>query len=452
MPRSADSKLADDQPKTSASFFGRILTKRQKLTKGVLWSALIVTALGVGVPPLAQSLAADEAAPPAERSQAAMPVQVMVATPSDSYSVQRAYTGTLVAARRSELAFERPGKVIRLLVDEGDRVKAGQLLAELDRRRLIASKQTVEAELAEAKAVLAELVKGPRDEAIATAAAEVRTLQADRDVAERNLRRRRQLVETSAISREEYDESFFATKAAAARVVAAEKKLEELETGTRVERVDAQKARVAALQASLADVNHEIEDTQLVAPFAGSITQRRMDEGAIAPMGTPVFDLIEDNRLEAWVGVPVESASRLNVGDPVKVVINRRQHDARVKSLRSELDPTTRTQNVVLEVLPAEGERLVAGQVARILLAETINKSGIWAPTSALTPHRRGLWAVYVVDGDGPNQTIAKRDVELLHTEGDRSFVRGTLQAGDRIVVAGGHKVVAGQRVAIVNR
>ncbi|MEM6331196.1 MAG: biotin/lipoyl-binding protein, partial [Planctomycetota bacterium] len=254
------------------------------MTPRLLAAAAVIAVLTAGGPPLVEALSAGEDERSAEqtspgqsttgqsttRSIAAMPVEVSAARLVDAYETRKPYTGTLVAGRRSQIGFERGGKVVRLAVDEGERVSAGQVLAELDRRRLSASRRRVAAQLAEARAVLDELVAGPRKETIAAAAAEVRRLQAQVEVAQLNLRRRQQLVDTEAISQEEFDESFYAARVAQASYDAAVKQLEELETGTRAERIDAQRARVDALQAQLADADHEIEDTTLTAPFDGA--------------------------------------------------------------------------------------------------------------------------------------------------------------------------------------
>lgn len=439
-------------PAPSAHFFSLFLTLRQKLTPRASAALVIGTVTLVAVLPHAASLAEDrKAKQPAERRQEAMPIRVETAEARGFYRVEKAYTGALVAARRSRLAFERPGKLAEVLVDEGAEVQPGQVLARLDRRRLLARRAAVAAELAEARAVLDELEFGPRVETIATAEAEVRSLAAQRDAAVRNLRRRERLVATEAISREEYEESFYATRVAEARVAAAQKQLDELRAGTRVERVAAQRARVDALAAQLRDVDHELEDSELVAPYAGSIARRYQDEGGIVSAGEVALDLIESDRLEAWIGVPAAAARRLEIGREVGVLVNGREHGAVVRSVRSELDPSTRTQNVVLELKQRADGGLVAGQVARVMLPETIRQPGFEVPASALTPGRRGLWAVYVVAGETGAEKVARRDVELIHTEGGRSYVRGTLQPGERVVVAGGHKIVAGQRVQVVS-
>lgn len=445
--------LPESQSKSTwrgLTFFSGKLTHRQKLTRGLAVAGAVAVAIAAGVPPLSSALAEDRNPTAPSREQVAMPVEVLAAKPATTYEVKKAYTGSLVAARRSTLSFERAGEVLTVSVDEGAQVTAGQVLAQLDQRRLNASRKTTAAQLAEARAVLAELNAGPRVETIATAAAEVRSLEAQLAVAERNLVRRQRLVETGSISREEYDEYLYARRAAAARMEAAQKQLEELQAGTRVEQVAAQQARVEALVAQLEDVDHQIQDSRITAPYAGAIVRRRVDEGAIVAAGAPVIDLIEDSQLEAWVGIPAESAARLSVDSPMRVVVNHREYAARVKSIRAELDPVTRTRNVVLALDSTRVDGLVGGQVARIWLTQSVAAEGFWVPASALTPDRRGLWAVYVAVDAGGQHTVATRNVELLHTEGERSYVRGTLQAGDAVIVAGGHKVVEGQRVQIV--
>ncbi len=365
----------------------------------------------------------------------------------DSYLRERVYTGTLVAKRRSTLSFERAGKVVELVVDEGDAVAKGQLLARLDTRRLDARRAKAEADLAQASAVLSELKAGPRPQTIAAARAEVENLAAQRDVAEKTMKRREQLVASSAVSREEYELAMYDYRAAAARTEVAQKNLDELEAGTRRERVDAQEAQVAALEASLADILHELDDSVLLAPYDGCIARRKIDEGTVIAAGAPVVELIETGALEAWVGVPPASARSFAVGDNTSLRIDGRDYAAVVQSVRPELDAQTRTQNVVLRIDDAAGPTsggLVAGEVVRLGVAEPVAMSGYWVPTQALSPDRRGLWSVLVVE-DGK---AAQRAVEVIENAGDRSFVRGALQPGEAVIVEGAHRVVAGQRVA----
>jgi RND family efflux transporter MFP subunit len=444
-----DAVVAD--PPLDAPFFADALTRRQKLTRRLLRGgaalaivAVCVVAVRRGITP--RALAATPATTGAESD--ALPVRVVPAVMVESFERLRVYTGTLVAARRSVLSFERAGKLLELGVDEGDRVEAGQPLARLDVRRLAARRAQAEAELAEATATLNELVAGPRVEVIAAAEAELRELAAEAEVARRSLERRAQLVETRAISREEYDDALYLLQAAEARRDASQQRLEELRAGTRVEQVAAQRARVGSIEARLADVNHELDDSVLVAPYAGRLVARRVDEGSVIAAGQGVFDLIEDGKVEAWVGVPATVAGALRVGDELGVMIDDARRRATVQSVRSEVDPQTRTQNVVLRVEqdPAAAP-LVAGRIVRIEIRQSVAGQGYWLPTAALSPRLRGLWAALVVDDD---DTIATRDVEVIEVDRDRSFVRGALLPRERVVIEGAHRVVAGQRVRAI--
>lgn len=425
----------------AASFFARVLTPRQKMT----WRWNLAGLAVVGLAFLAAGAATSADTPSTEDSTARgkpMPVRVEVATSVDSFLRERVYTGTLVARRKSVLSFERAGKLIELLVDEGDRITKDQVLASLDTRRLTARQAQAEADLQQATAQLRELSAGPRQQTIAAARAEVESLAAQRDVAEIRLRRRQDLVKTAAISREEYDEAVYEYRAAAARTDVGQKTLDELEAGTRQEQIDAQRAQVGSLEARLADIVHELDDSILLSPFSGQITRRRIDEGTVVAAGAPVFELIDDAALEAWVGVPPASARSLRVGLEIEVTIDDQVYKTVVQSIRPELDAETRTQNVVLRI--EKPGSLVAGQVARLGVREPVKMTGFWARTASLTPDRRGLWSVLVADADG---YAAARPVEVLENDGDRSFIRGALQAGERIIVEGAHRIVSGQAI-----
>ncbi|QDT67565.1 Multidrug export protein AcrE precursor [Planctomycetes bacterium MalM25] len=431
--------------KPSASFFGHVLTLRQKLTPRWVVVGVAIPALAV----LSAGAATSRDAAPKEPASNDRPISVGVAPaePVDSFLRKRVYTGTLVAKRRSVLSFELAGKLLELSVDEGDRVAKNQPLARLDTRRLEAGLLQAKSELAQSRAVLKELEAGPRQQTIAAARAEVSNLAAQRDVAGLRLRRRERLVQTTAISQEEYDEAVYTHRATVARTEVAQKTLDELEAGTRVEQIEAQRALVAAIEARLADIHHQLDDAVMLAPYAGRIVRRRIDEGTIVAAGAPVFEQIEDASLEAWIGVPPRSAKALRVGGALEVTIDGRTVQATVQSVRAELDPETRTQNVVLRLEDPKG--LVAGQVARVAVREPVAMTGYWTPTATLTPDRRGLWSVLVVDEKG---VVAGRPVEVIENDGDRTFVRGTLQAGERVIVEGAHRVVPGQRVRAVDR
>jgi multidrug efflux pump subunit AcrA (membrane-fusion protein) len=105
--------------------------------------------------------------------------------------------------------------------------------------------------------------------------------------------------------------------------------------------------------------------------------------------------------------------------------------------------------------------------VARLQSKQTIPANGFWLPTTALVRGEKGLWSCYVLgaadqtnaDSEPKSYAVERRDVEVLHTEGDASstgealrvLVRGTLQPGDTVIIDGTHRIVPGQLVQAID-
>ncbi|MBD2719449.1 efflux RND transporter periplasmic adaptor subunit [Synechococcus sp. FACHB-909] len=347
---------------------------------------------------------------PRPQVQRPLPVAVVTAQPVSQFLTSRDYTGEVVAGRSSSLGFELPGTLERVLVEEGDRVVAGQPLAHLDRRRLRAQRQQSLAQ----RNVAAAAVEEVRQQLI------LAELQRDR---------RRRLHAQGAISREDLDQQIHGSAALRSRLVQAEGQVDEAEA--RLRQIDVDLAR-----------------SVLVAPFDGTVSRRRLDEGVVVSGGQALITLVEAAPLELRVGVPPDAARGLRPGQRHPVRVGDRRLQATVSALLPELDAGSRTATVVLR-LPAED--LPVGATARLSLRRSETGAGFWLPTTALVAAERGLWSVYVLGPAGPSleqgRQVVRRLVEPLHSEGDRSLVRGTLRPGDRVIAAGTHRVVPGVRV-----
>ncbi|MEM1280288.1 MAG: efflux RND transporter periplasmic adaptor subunit [Cyanobacteria bacterium P01_H01_bin.152] len=408
--------------------------------------------LAVGVPILQTRLAAQPVVTADASGNSLLVVETLTVTVVDSYSVSRAYTGEIAALRSSDLGFTRGGELVQVLVSEGDLVSAGQPLAQLDTQNLLTQRRQLEAQLAEAQARLLELERGARQEDIAAAQAKVRDIESQLQLQQQQRSRREYLYAEGAISREQLDEFAFGAETLEARLDQAKSNLNELLNGTRPEQVAAQQAVVQQLEASIADVDINLSKSTLKAPFDGIVSAQEADEGVVVGAGQSVVRLVESKAPEARIGMPDSAASTLKPGLPVTVSLGSDQYAATVKSVLPEVDSDTRTQMVVFQLEPGAIARLSPGETARVELSETISTSGIWVPTQALTQDIRGLWSAYtLVPGEadaGEDRFIVEaQSLEILHQESDRVLVRGTLQAGDRIVADGVHRLVPGQQV-----
>ncbi|NMF86729.1 efflux RND transporter periplasmic adaptor subunit [Nodosilinea sp. P-1105] len=403
--------------------------------------AAVPLAVGVGLRQLSQS-------PEAATTAASLPVEVVALTAVDAYTVERQYAGEIVAQRRSALGFEQGGTVVEILVQEGDRISAGQPLARLDSRSLASQRQQLIAQRDQAVATLNELQNGPRQQSVAAAQAAVGDLEQQLALSVAQRDRRTDLYDRGAISREELDQQTFGTGALENRLAQAQSELDELLAGTRPEQIAAQTARIRQLDASIQAVDVDLAKSTITAPFAGRISQRLVDEGVVVSGGQPVVQLSEGNATEARIGIPADVADRLPLGSAQTVTVGEQPFSATVTALLPELESTSRTVTAVLTLNTAE--ELTLGQTARLVLTNTQPVSGFWLPSTALVQGEQGLWSVYVAAGDRISEaTVTRQLVEVLHTEGDQVLVQGLVEAGDRIITSGTHRVVPGQTVSV---
>ncbi|MGD1897080.1 MAG: efflux RND transporter periplasmic adaptor subunit [Phormidesmis sp.] len=434
------------------------------------WQWLLIAPLLV-VPVVLVSRNLGEQTEGVEAAQALL-VETMRLRLVEGYSTNRVYSGELAARRSSELGFERAGTVTTLLVDEGGVVAAGEPLARLDTRDLQAQRSQLEAQRRQVLAQLDELNTGPRSEDIAAAEGAVSDLNNQLSLATLQANRRAELYDQGAISREELDEREFGAKAIADRLQQAQSQLEALQNGTRKEQITAQAAQVDRIDAQLEEIDVAIDKSVLLAPFAGEVAARAVDEGTVVSASQQVMKLVEKGSVEARIGVPESVAQRLSVGDHTAVQVGSRVHPATVTAQLPEVDETSQTVTIVLELAPDDD--LTIGATARLSVAEQQTASGYWLPSTALIAGDQGLWSVYVLEKDQAAEAyrVTRRDVEVLHTEGEppsgqfvdqsideadslsrnglssnRAFVRGLVAEGDRIIAAGTHRVVASQLV-----
>jgi RND family efflux transporter MFP subunit len=446
-PASSDSAHIDE----SKTLWQRI----RRYPRRAIGISTISLLLAVGIPVAIHNQPASSQAESTEIDEATvLAVETLMVEPVSSYDVTRSFTGEIAALRSSDLGFERSGQLVSVLVQEGDLVAQGTPLARLDISNLQTQRQQLEAEKARAQARLAELQAGPRPEDIAAAEAAVRELEQELELQRTQRSRREYLYEQGAISRETLDEFTYGQETLQARLDQARSRLRELQNGTRSEQILAQQATVRQLDAAIADLDVTIGKSTLRSPFAGVVSARAVDEGTVVSAGQPVVELVENAAPEARIGLPANVTSDLQVGESQIIRLGQDRYTGTVTSVLPEVDPETRTQVVVFQLDQAAIPRLNPGQTARVELPRTLPTDGVWLPNSALTQGLRGLWNAYVLtpaedgsNGDSTVYEVQPQTVEILHEDGDRVLVRGTLQPGDRLVANGTHRLVPGQIV-----
>ena len=388
-------------------------------------------------------------------TQTILPVNTQLVEYVDSIEQTRTYTGTIRAHRSSDLAFEMSGKITEVLVNDGDQVVAGQVIARLDTDTLEAQQVATMAKLDQSKFLMSELDAGPRKEQIAAAVADTAAAKSEYDNAKIRADRRKGLYRSNAIPIEEYEQSKFDLKTAKALWQAAFERLSELRAGTRQEQLSAQLATVAQLEASAKEMRVSIDKGVLLAPYAGTITKHYLDPGSIAQPSSPVCTLIEQSKLEAWIGLPVNVATKTKIGQQYTVLIDDNSYQVAASVKINELDMNTRTQAVLFKFSAEDAKTIVPGQLCQVEITTKVATGGYWVPNSAISRGVRGLSSVMTLspDADQPELfRVCRCDVEIIKTDSQRVLVKGTISNGDRVVSDGLHRLAIGQLVSLAEK
>ena len=204
-----------------------------------------------------------------------------------------------VELREVELAFVLPERIAAVHAEEGDRVRRGDLLAELDGARFEQALALRQAQLEAARQKLAQLEHGARPQEIRRAEAELAAAEASAREASASFDRIKQLLAQQLASPQQRDDAEAALDSARARVSVARESLALVKAGPREETIALARAELAAAEANLALAQKDLDDTRLLAPVDGVIRARILEPGDIAAPQKPVFTLAR--RDPVWV-------------------------------------------------------------------------------------------------------------------------------------------------------
>jgi HlyD family secretion protein len=196
-----------------------------------------------------------------------------------------------VDIRQVNLGFRVSGRIREMRFEEGDPVRAGDLIALLDEGPYQDQVNLAKAQLAQSTANLTKAINGSRPQEIDQARAQVAQAQANVENADLTFQRESDLRRTNAISKQEFDNATATRDANRAQLRSAQANLALLEAGSRQEDIDAARAQVQHDQANLGTAELNLSDCRLLAPTDGVIITRALEPGAIVAAGTSVYSL-----------------------------------------------------------------------------------------------------------------------------------------------------------------
>ncbi len=335
--------------------------------------------------------------------------------------------GTMQAITEAPILARADGYLKRRVADLGDRVTAGQMLAEIDAPELDQQIQQAEAAVEQAQA------------AVEQAQASLAQGRANRDLARITAERLKTLNERGIAPQQDRDQSQAQLAAQDANVQAAEKL------------IVAQRSSLAAARANLGRL-HAIDAYRTVkAPFAGVITQRNVDVGALVNAGsTLLFRIAQTGTLRTYINVPQVSITAVRVGQAAVLRLSDypgRTFSGAVTRMARALDPSSRTMLVEVDVPNANGA-LVPGSFADVELVGSRANPPIVVPAAALVFRADGAQLAVV----RPDNTVHLQKVGVGRDYGDRLEVVSGVEEGTAVIAVAGDLAREGAKVVPFER
>jgi HlyD family secretion protein len=221
-----------------------------------------------------------------------------------------------------ELSFKVGGRLAQRLVDEGEMVTAGQLVACLEDDELKEDNNARTAEKRAAQAALADLQAGSRREEIAQAEAVLARMTAEAERQRKDALRSEALFKRDVIPQKDLDAARAGRDASAAAVREAEQRLKLLQIGPRPDAVRQAKSQVEAAEAGLALTETRLSQSMLTAPLAGLVLAKHAEQGEMLAVGAPVVTIgkMDDVWLRAYI--PESEMGRVKVGQRARVTVD----------------------------------------------------------------------------------------------------------------------------------
>jgi RND family efflux transporter MFP subunit len=363
-------------------------------------------------------------------------VPVQVRTPA---VVERAESvtasGSVEGSETADVAFLVAGKVARVLVEEGQQVSKGQLLAEIEPTDY---RNAFNAATAQKEAALS--VEQKADAGLRKQELEQARIDYDRWADE--YKRMKFLVERKSLPPNDFQKIEAAYNASKERYEMAQE-------GTRKEDRATATAQVHAADAQASEEGKRLNDTRLLAPISGSISMRRVDPGQTVAAGMAVFSIVDLNPVKVRVGVPEAEIGKVHQGATAEISVpslDGRRFAGKVGIIGVAAEPTSRTYTVKI-LVPNPGPVLLAGMVAEARILGPAKIKSLTIPGEAVVPDPQGAPNVFVYCAD--RNRVYGRRVEVGSPVGSEVEIRSGLSASEQVVVAGQQKVREGSLVQI---
>lgn len=348
--------------------------------------------------------------------------------------------GTVRSKTTSLLSSKTVGHILTVHIREGDRVRTGQLLIEIDDRDSRARLQKAKAGLLEVQNSLEEMDQNIRAAESARDAAE-----AGKSLALATFTRYKALLDEKSVSIQEFDEVQAKLKIAEAELERAKRMLQAL-----VAKKNQVLAKMDQVKADITSAQTYVDYSRILSPINGIVTSKQAEIGLLAAPGVPLLTLEDDSRYRLEVSVEDSMLKKIRIASPVRISIDAlgpQEIASSVAEIVPASDPASRSFTVKINLFDKKGKTIGQSVLRSGLFGKAFFQVGtkqiLKVPQSAIM-QRGQLVAVFIADS---SNILHLRLIKTGRQYGDQVEVLSGLNDGDRVVVEGVERVKEEDRV-----
>ncbi len=348
--------------------------------------------------------------------------------------------GTIRSKTTSVLSSKIVGNILAVHIREGDRVRRGQLLIEIDDRDSRAGLQKAQAGLREVQDAQEEIDQNIRAAESARDAAE-----AGKSLALATFIRYKALLDEKSVSQQEFDEVQAKLKVAEAELERATRMLQAL-----IAKKNQVLAKTDQVKADIISAQTYVDYSRILSPINGIVTSKQAEVGLLASPGVPLLTVEDHSRYRLEVSVEDSMLKRIRSETPVQISIDAlgtQEFSSSVAEIVPASDPGSRSFTVKIDLFDKKGKPIVPSVLRSGLFGKArfpVGKKEILKVPQTAILQRGQLVAVFIVDS---SNLLHLRLIKTGRPYGDQVEVLSGLNDGDRIVVEGVERAKEGDRI-----
>ncbi len=365
-------------------------------------------------------------------SQPVTPVQVAVAKRGNIAHIVTA-EAVLYPLKQANITPKISAPVQKFLVQRGDHVRDGQLVAILEDRDLQAAAQEGKNLWQQAEASYENTKAATMPDDLVKAKTDVQTARQALDAANVVYKNRLQLFQEGALAHKLVDDAKVALVQAQSQFDTAQQHLTSLETVGRSAQLKSAQAQMEAAKAHYESAEAQLSYAEVRSPMSGIVSDRPVNIGEMASSGSALLSIVDISQVVARSNVPVQEASAMHVGDPATISGGGVTLSGKVTVVSPAVDPNTTTLEVWVEA-PNPAERMKLGLTVQIAVNIGDIKNAIIVPVSALLASDEGGEKVMIAGSDG---LAHDSKVETGVREDDNVQILSGVKPGDQVITEG---------------